>query len=71
MRKYLRAEVEFREKNLTVRKGVFLPLLWWSVDVLSLLFAEKIPSEYSNNRNPLMSQIDLVEDGQWLQLLSH
>ena len=71
MRKYFREKEDFRDNYVGVGKGVTLPFLCSSVDVLSLSHIEKIPSEYSNNRNLLIRKIDLVQQDQCLQLSTH
>ncbi len=51
MREYLREKEDFPDNCVRDWKGVTLCLLCVSVEVTSLLYAEKIPSEYLNNRN--------------------
>ena len=46
-------------------------LLCSSVKVVSLPYAEKIFSEYSNYRNPLMSMTFLFQGGQFRQFETH
>ena len=54
-----------------VGKGVSPCLLCASVDVMSLLGAEKILTEYLNNRDSIMSKMVHSRSGQFGQFLAH
>ncbi len=71
MRKYLRQKEDFPENCVRVWNGVTPCLLWASVKVTSLFHAEKIPSEYSNNRNPLMSKMVHFDNSQFGLFSAH
>ena len=58
---YLREKEDFLGNSVCARKGVAPCLLCVIIKVSSLLHAEKISSEYLNNRNSLISTIDLFE----------
>ncbi len=71
MLKYLCEKEYFPDNCVRIWKGVTPCLLCASVKVTSLLYAEKIPSEYSNNRNPLMSKMVDLDHGQFALFSVH
>ena len=70
-RQYLGEKKDLSPSSVSVLKGVSPRVLFTSIHVISLTGAKKILSEYSNNRNSLMSKTVLLEKGQFVQFSAH
>ena len=70
-REYIGEKGDLPGNSVRVGKSITRSPLCASVHVTSLIEAEKILSEYSNNRNSLMSKMVLLKRGQFGQDLAH